>query len=104
MIIVHVFIEVKPEYLESFISATKANASASLQEPGIVRFDFLQAEDNPYRFVLNEVYRTEADTARHKETNHYQTWKKVVEEMMAVPRSKEIYANIFPEDQDWKAL
>lgn len=101
MFIVHVFVEVKEDYLDDFIQATIENAKASLQEPGIARFDILQTPDNPYRFVLNEVYRTDADPARHKETEHYQTWNKTVGKMMAAPRTKKVYANIFPEDQDW---
>ena len=101
MFIVHVFVEVKEQYLEEFIQATVINAGASLQEPGIARFDFLQSKDNPCQFLLNEVYRTNEDPAKHKETAHYQTWKEAVEKMMAAPRTKIIYNNIYPEDQNW---
>jgi len=102
MFIVHVFVEVKEEYLEEFIQATIENAKASLGEPGIAKFDFLQTTDNPCHFLLNEVYRTKHDPARHKGTAHYKTWKQTVEKMMAVKRTKIVYANIFPEDQDWQ--
>lgn len=100
MFIVHVFVNVKEDYLDEFIQATIENASASLQEPGIARFDFLQTREDPCRFLLNEVYRTTEDPARHKQTPHYKTWKATVEKMMAAPRTKVIYNNIFPEDQD----
>jgi (4S)-4-hydroxy-5-phosphonooxypentane-2,3-dione isomerase len=101
MFIVHVFVQVKPDYIEAFRQATLENASASLNEPGIARFDVLQEDGCPESFMLVEVYRTKDDPARHKETAHYQRWQNTVKEMMAVPRTKKIYANVFPVDKDW---
>ena len=101
MFIVHVFVQVKPDFIEAFRQATLKNASASLKEPGIARFDILQEEGRPESFVLVEVYRTKDDPARHKETAHYQRWRDSVEEMIAVPRSKKIYTNVFPKDEAW---
>lgn len=95
MYIVHVFIEVKPGDVQDFIEATLANAKASIQEAGIERFDVLQNSDDSTRFLLVEVYRTKNDTTRHKETSHYKLWKDTVEEMMAVPRTKQIYNGLF---------
>jgi quinol monooxygenase YgiN len=73
MLIVHVHVQVKPESVADFITATQENARNSVQEPGIARFDVVQQGDDPTRFVLVEVYRSEDDPARHKETAHYQT-------------------------------
>jgi autoinducer 2-degrading protein len=96
MFIVHVFVHVKTEFVEAFKAATIQNARNSVQEPGIARFDVIQQQDDPTRFVLVEVYRTPDDPARHKETAHYQTWRDTVVEMMAEPRSSVKYANVFP--------
>ena len=101
MYIVHVFIDVKPDYIEDFIDATLENAKASLNEPGIARFDFLQSRDDTNQFTLVEVYRTKDDPARHKQTDHYQRWNKTVEEMMASPRTKKIYYNLYPGENGW---
>jgi len=101
MYIVHVFCEVKPDQVEAFRQACVANASASVQEAGIARFDVLQDPEKPERFLLVEVYRTKDDPARHRETAHYQTWKRDVEEMMAGPRTKQIYDNVFPDENGW---
>lgn len=101
MYIIHVFIDVKGEFREDFILATLANAKASLQEPGIARFDILQDWEDLNRFVLVEVYRTKEDHARHQDTAHYQGWKDIVGDMMAVPRTKKIYENLFPADEGW---
>ena len=101
MLVVHVYVHVKPECVEAFRDATLENASKSVQEPGVARFDVLQQSDDPTRFVLVEVYRTVDDPARHKETAHYQTWRDTVAEMMAEPRSSTKYENVFPDDQGW---
>ncbi|MGA1874134.1 MAG: putative quinol monooxygenase [bacterium] len=101
MYIVHVFVQVKPDQIEAFKAATIENARGSLKEPGIARFDLIQQQDDPMRFVLLEVYRTPNDPARHKETAHYQKWRDTVADMMAEPRSAIRYENVFPDDQGW---
>jgi len=101
MFIVHVFVHVKSDRVEDFKSASIENARNSLEEPGIARFDVIQQQDDPSRFVLVEVYRTANDPARHKETQHYQKWRESVEEMMTSPRQSLKYQNIFPDDEGW---
>ena len=101
MFIVHVQVQVKPECVEAFKAATLANASASGQEPGIARFDVVQRADDPTRFVLVEVDRNAAANARHKQTAHYPVWRDAVAAMMAAPRTRVEYQNVFPDDQNW---
>lgn len=100
-LVVHVHVRVKPDQIEAFKAATLANARASVQEPGIARFDVVQQSDDPTRFILVEVYRTPAAPAAHKETAHYATWRDAVAPMMAEPRSSVKFANVFPEDAKW---
>lgn len=101
MLVVHVHVHVKPEYVEQFLQETIQNARHSLQEPGIARFDVVQQMDDPTRFVLVEVYCTADDPARHKATDHYARWRDAVEGMMAEPRYSVKYQNIFPDDTGW---
>ena len=101
MLVVHIQVRVKPECVEAFKAATLANAQASLQEPGIARFDVVQQADDPTRFVFVEVYRTPAAPAAHKETAHYATWRDTVAPMMAEPRTSVKFGNVFPDDKDW---
>lgn len=101
MIIVHVFVHVKPDCIEAFRQASIQNAQHSIQESGVARFDVIREMDDPTRFVLIEAYRTEADTARHKETDHYRIWRDAVNDMMAEPRSSIRYVNIHPNDSGW---
>lgn len=101
MLIVHVHVSVKPEFVEAFALATAENAQASLREPGIARFDVLQSQDEPAKFLLVEVYRTPASAQAHKETPHYARWRDAVAGMMAEPRRSVKYANRFPDDGGW---
>jgi quinol monooxygenase YgiN len=98
MQIVHVFVHVKPDQVEAFKAATLQNARASVQEPGIARFDVIQQEDDPTRFVLVECYRTPEAPAAHKATAHYARWRDTVTDMMAEPRTFARYTNVFPAD------
>lgn len=104
MLIVHVFVHVNEEQVEAFKAATMENARYSVQEPGIARFDVIQEQDDPTRFVLVEVYRTDADPARHKETSHYLKWRDKVAGMMAEPRSAVKYINIYPGENGWDSI
>jgi autoinducer 2-degrading protein len=101
MYIVHVYIHVKSEQVEDFKKVTIENAQNSIREPGIARFDVIQQTDDPTRFVLLEVYRTPDDPAKHKETAHYNHWRQIAEPMMAEPRTRVIYNNIYPADAGW---
>ena len=101
MLIVHVFVHVKEDRIEAFKAATIQNARNSVQEPGIARFDVIQEQDDPARFVLVEVYRTADDPARHKETAHYLKWRDTVADMMAEPRSAVKFDNVYPGEDGW---
>ncbi len=101
MLIVHVHVQVKAASIEAFKRASLANARESLKEPGIARFDILQHQDDPTRFVLLEAYRTAEAPAAHKETQHYQAWRDAVAPMMTEPRSRVKFTNVFPNDQGW---
>ena len=97
MLIVHVPVHVKAECVEAFKDATVANARASILEPGISRFEVVQQQDDPTRFLLVEAYRTAEAPAAHKETKHYQVWRDAVAPMMAEPRASVKFANVFPD-------
>jgi len=101
MQIVLVHVHVKPDFIDAFHSATLENARNSVKEEGIARFDVIQQQDDPSRFVLVEVYRDDDAPARHKETAHYMKWRDAVVDMMAEPRQGIKYTNVFPNDEDW---
>ena len=101
MLVVHVSVEVKSEYIAEFIEATLDNAAHSIEEPGIARFDVVQDRERPELFTLVEAYYSDDDPGRHKETDHYLRWRDRVEPMMARPRSSTKNNNLFPQDDAW---
>jgi len=97
-----VYVQCKPGTEEDFKTASLANAQNSVQEEGIARFDCIQSQEDPTKFVLVEVYKDQAAPGKHKETAHYAAWRDAVADMMAVPRSATKYSNIFPaESSGW---
>jgi (4S)-4-hydroxy-5-phosphonooxypentane-2,3-dione isomerase len=101
LVIVHVYVHVKPDTVETFRAATLDNARHSVKELGVARFDVVQSVEDPTRFVLVEVYRSPEAQAAHKETAHYQRWREAVAELMAEPRASARYVGVFPDAQGW---
>ena len=81
---------------DAFLQATFENARQSREEPGNVRFDVLQAPDDPTRFVLYEAYADASAAGAHKETAHYRVWREAVAPMMAEPRRGESLVGLYP--------
>lgn len=93
-----VHIHVKPDHLDAFIAATRANHEASVQEPGNRRFDVLQDPADAAHFILYEAYATAAGAVAHKQTAHYAAWRDTVAQMMAEPRQGVPMTGLFPRD------
>jgi (4S)-4-hydroxy-5-phosphonooxypentane-2,3-dione isomerase len=100
MLVVHVHARVRSERVQDFLDATLVNARASLDEPGVVRFDVIQNQADPTHVVLVEVYRDDEASAAHKETPHYLTWRDTVAEMMAEPRASTKFSAVFPDETE----
>ena len=101
MHIVLVHVNVRPDTISAFETATEENARQSRREPGVVRFDVLRQHDDPTRFVFVEVYRDAEAAVAHKATEHYLTWRDVVAPLMAEPRVGVVYGNVSPDENGW---
>jgi len=101
LLVLHVQIQVKPEHIDAFRAATLANARESVKEPGVARFDVVQDRDDPTRFVLVEVFRSDDAPAAHRETPHYNAWKDAVEPWLAAPRTRRSFHALFPDVDGW---
>ena len=99
MFVTIVQIHVQPDHIEAFIAATRENHLASVKESGNLRFDVLQSEDDPARFVLYEAYASAMDAAAHKQTTHYMQWRDTVANWMAEPRQGTTYRGLFPAER-----
>lgn len=101
MHIVHVSIKVKKEYIEAFKQASMENSRCSLLETGVARFDVLQQQEEPARFLLAEAYYTAEDQLKHRETEHFKKWKASTAEMLEEAYTFIKYSNVSPEDKGW---
>eukprot|EP01041_Mallomonas_annulata_P006533 gene6533-13227_t len=101
MFAVIVNIQVTSGSESKFIEATLKNCKASLKEPGVQRFDFLQNVDDPSNFALVEVYNSPSAPADHKGTTHYASWAVSVIDMMACPRTASKYVTMYPKPLHW---
>jgi (4S)-4-hydroxy-5-phosphonooxypentane-2,3-dione isomerase len=93
--IVHVW--VLENHINDFIQATRENHLDSVKEAGNLRFDILQDESDPAKFVLYEAYFSEKEVAAHKETEHYQRWRDRVAPWMSKPRQGIKHKMLFPQ-------
>ncbi len=96
MFVTLVHVRVKPAHVDDFITATRRNHEASVQEAGNRRFDVLQSGDDATRFVLYEAYANADDAAAHKRTPHYLEWRDTVTSWMAEPRRGVNYSGLCP--------
>ena len=97
MTVTLVHVQVKPEFIEPFIQATRENHEKSVKEAGNLRFDILQDPQSTEKFILYEAYESEKAAAAHKETAHYFKWRDTVAGWMAKPREGVKYNLLFPE-------
>jgi len=96
MLVALVHCHVKPEHVEAFAAACLANHDGSIREPGVLRFDVLQQQDDPTRFVLYEWYRDASDLDVHKTTPHYAAWRDATADWFVEPRSGVRYDGLAP--------
>jgi autoinducer 2-degrading protein len=96
MYVTLVHAHLKPEHIDDFIAASKANHEASIHEPGNLRFDILQLVEDPTRFVLYEAYENAEQARAHKDTPHYAAWRNAVAPWMAEPRQGVVYKGLLP--------
>lgn len=104
MIVTTVHVHVKKDKIQDFIDATIENHNNSIKEPGNLRFDVLQSMDDDSIFTLYEAFASEDDAKAHKETAHYNKWRKTVADMMAEPRKGFPHKVIAPSEKSlWKS-
>lgn len=97
MITTLVHVRVKPDHVKDFIKATRDNHIQSTREDGNFRFDVLQDDEDPTKFILYEVYEAQQFVDAHKQTPHYLAWRDKVTPWMAQPREGIRYTMLFPD-------
>lgn len=64
-------LRVKPGRVDDFLDAFRKNREGTRKEPGNIQFDLLRSRDDQHRFVVYEVFASEAALAAHRQTDHY---------------------------------
>jgi (4S)-4-hydroxy-5-phosphonooxypentane-2,3-dione isomerase len=83
MLVVLVQVTVKSEMLAEFERAILINAeSARTREPGCVRFDVSQREDDPTQWLFYEVYKDGAAFEAHRASPHFAAYQQVAERVL----------------------
>lgn len=100
MIVTFVHVWVQPDHIEDFKNASIVNHLESIKEPGNLRFDVLQDDADPTKFVLYEAYESEEASAAHKNTPHYLKWRESVADWMAQPRKGMKHRILAPLNRD----
>jgi (4S)-4-hydroxy-5-phosphonooxypentane-2,3-dione isomerase len=78
MFIAFVKLQIQPELVGEFKTAILKNAELSVErDPGCVRFDVLQQEDDPTRWFLYEVYEREQAWVDHRASAHFLAFMEV---------------------------
>jgi len=76
MLALWVKVRVKPEERERFLNAIEVDALGSENdEPGCLRFNVLQDQQDPNSYYFFEVYRDEAALEAHRSAPHYAVWR-----------------------------
>lgn len=103
MVILHVSIQVRPEHAKDFLEAARHDAEHSEKdEPGCLRFDVIQAKDDPNRFYFYEVYRDEAALEAHRQTPHFKLYAQKTAPWLAAPPERRLGRNLIPSDDAWR--
>src|SRR5690606_22278121 len=103
MIVLVMQVHVIAEKREAFIELMKDVAMCSERdEPGCLRFDFLQDTVDPNKFIFYDVYRDEASKAAHRETAHYARYVEATKEVFDEPTLVSWTTNVSPTDEDWR--
>lgn len=97
-----VTVDIKPEHRDRFMEEILLDARGSVEnEPGCVRFDVLQDDENPNRVYLYEVYRDEAAEEAHLKMPHFIRWENATKDWFARPMEVINCTSVYPEDSAW---
>ena len=80
MLVVLVNVTVRREMLAEFERAIMANADAArTREPGCLRFDVSQKEDDPSQWLFYEVYKDSVAFEAHRASPHFAAYQQVAD-------------------------
>src|SRR5687768_7417039 len=66
--------KILPEHLDEYVAHVRRHAANSNAEPGCVRYEVLQDQEDPTTICLLEVFVDEAALNAHHGAEHYSWW------------------------------
>ena len=105
MLVLVVKFQLKPEYREQFMKVSLGDArGANHDEPGCLRFDVIQDEEDPNVIYFYEAYVDDAAFAEHQKAPHYLAYRDAIDEdeWYAAPVDVARGWNVYPTDLNWK--
>ena len=102
MIALIVTIQIQPEHREAFMESMLDDARGSNNdEPGCLRFDVLQDNEDPNKIHLYEVYKDQAALDAHRQAPHYTKWRATVQDWFAGEIERKLASPVFPPEASW---
>lgn len=102
MIALIVTVNIKPGFKEPFMASLMGDARGSNNdEPGCLRFDVLQDNEDSNRIYLYEVYRDEAAVEAHRAAPHYTKWREEVKDWFATENVRHLATPVYPAPEKW---
>ncbi len=102
MYVLLVKIQIKPDKRDAFIESMKDDARGSnMDEPGCLRFDVIQDENDPNTIYLYEVYKDRAAFDAHTKAPHFIRWRDTVKDWYAAPSEVWRGNSIYPIEEKW---
>ena len=103
MIALVVTIQIKPGHKEAFMEAMMGDARGSNNdEPGCLRFDVLQDNEDPNKIHLYEVYKDQAAVDAHRQAPHYTKWRETVKDWFDGEIARHLATPVYPSEADWR--
>lgn len=102
MIALIVTIQIQPEQREAFMESMMDDARGSNNdEPGCLRFDVLQDNEDPNKIHLYEVYKDQAAVDAHRQAPHYTKWRETVQDWFDGEIVRRVASPVFPPEGSW---
>jgi len=102
MIALIVTIQIQPEHREAFMESMLDDARGSNNdEPGCLRFDVLQDNEDPNKIHLYEVYKDQAAVDAHRQAPHYTKWRETVKDWFDGEIVRRVASPVFPSEGSW---
>ncbi len=102
MIALIVTIQIQSEHREAFMESMLDDARGSNNdEPGCLRFDVLQDNEDPNKIHLYEVYKDQAAVDAHRQAPHYTKWRETVQDWFAAETIRRVASPVFPPEAAW---